>query len=234
MPCELMKQILLSVLFYTITSLLQAQTTFAEYDDMPVDFALNNAAEKNKPASPTPELSEIKKIDIKASKRYVDIRGDKDVQFSVTSNFARDYVWKFSDGSMISGMQNTQHTFKETGVYQVQVLASNENEVMRESIDIVVVDSKQGMKLEEMGTYVVFPSDNQLLLDVELNLPRKEKLLFVNIDDISGSGIYTKELRKVKRNQRVKLDFDTLEPGKYYITIKGKRFSSISKLIVAK
>lgn len=234
MPCELMKQILLSVLFYTITSLLQAQTSYAEYEDMPVDFALNSKTESSKSLTSAPELSEIKKIEIKASKRYVDIRGDKNVQFSVTSNFARDFVWKFGDGSMISGMQNTQHTFKDTGVYQVQVLASNEYEVMRESIEIVVVDSKQGMKLEEMGTYVVFPYDNQLLLDVELNLPRKEKQLFVNIDDLSGAGIYTKELRKVKRNQRVKLDFDTLEPGKYYITIRGKRFSSISKLIVAK
>jgi hypothetical protein len=113
-------------------------------------------------------------------------------------------------------------------------VASNEKDIWRENIEVVVVDSKAGLNLEEMGTYVVFPNDNQLELDIQLRMPKKEKNLLVDIADIEGSGIYKVDLGKVKRNQRVKVNFETLEPGKYYITLRGKRYSSISKLIVAK
>jgi len=231
-----MKQILLSVFFYTLIHLgAKAQTTYLEYDDLPAEVASNSLK-----TSATIEIAEstlpaeAKKLDIKASKRYVDLHGDRNVQFSVNSNYAKDFVWKFGDGSIVSGFQNTNHIFKEVGTYQVQVVASNEKDIWRENIEVVVVDSKAGLNLEEMGTYVVFPNDNQLELDIQLRMPRKERKLLVDITDISGDGIYNVNLGKVKRNQRVKVNFESLDPGKYYITLKGKRFSSISKLIVAK
>lgn len=231
-----MKQIILSVFFYTFFHLgTQAQTSYLEYDDLPTEVASNVA----KPAS-SKEIFETNasviehKLDIKASKKYVDLHGDRNVQFSVNSNYAKDFVWKFGDGSIISGFQNTNHTYKDVGTYQVQVVASNEKDIWRENIEIIVVDSKAGLNLEEMGTYVVFPNDNLLELDIQLRMPKKEKNLLVDIADIEGSRIYKVDLGKVKRNQRVKVNFETLEPGKYYITLRGKRFSSISKLIVAK
>lgn len=231
-----MKQILLSVFFYSLIHFgAQAQTTYLEYDDLPIEVASNTTK-----TSTSKELAEsllpadAKKLEIKASKRYVDLHGDRNVQFSVNSNYAKDFVWKFGDGSIVSGFQNTSHTYKDVGTYQVQVVASNEKDIWRENIEVVVVDSKAGLNLEEMGTYVVFPNDNLLELDIQLRMPKKEKNLLVDIADIEGSGIYKVDLGKVKRNQRVKVNFETLEPGKYYITLRGKRFSSISKLIVAK
>jgi hypothetical protein len=173
-------------------------------------------------------------LNIKASVIHLDLAKEKKIEFSARSEWATSFVWKFGDGSTTSGFQHVQHEFKKPGTYEVTVLATNEKEVAKKSIQVVVVDRTADLELEEMKTYHVFPADNKLEANFQLNLPKREKNLMLEMKDIAGSRIYQFPLGKVRKKQKIRVDLQNLEPGKYYAVLKGKRYSLVSKIIVAR
>lgn len=185
-------------------------------------------------ASKLIDMEEAEGIEIKASRINVDLRSEKEVEFSVRSAWAKDFVWKFGDGSTMSGFRHVKHKFEKPGIYQVTLVASNENVTKKKSIEVRVTDTSEPMELEEMQQYIVFPSDNKLELDIRMNLPRKEKNLQMEVKDISGDVILLQSLGKVKKREVVKIDLQDLEGGKYYAVLKGKKFNLVSKLVVAR
>ncbi len=173
-------------------------------------------------------------LDIKASALHLDLSKEKKIEFSARSEWATNFVWKFGDGSTTSGFQHVQHEFKKPGTYEITVLATNEKEVAKQSIEVVVVDKKAALELEEMEHYYVFPADNKLEADFQLNLPKREKNLMLEMKDIAGSRIYQFSLGKVRKKQKIHVDLQHLEPGKYYAVLKGKRYSLVSMITVAR
>ncbi|MCB0819534.1 MAG: PKD domain-containing protein [Bacteroidetes bacterium] len=173
-------------------------------------------------------------LDIIASARQIDISKGNEVEFSARSQWAENFVWKFGDGSTTSGFQHVKHRFPGPGHYEVTLLATNDKEVARQIISIEVIDSKATLELEEMKQYYVFPTNNKLEAEVTMNLPRKEKHMMLEMKDIAGTRIYQFEIGKVRRNQKIKVDLRDLEAGKYYAIFKGKRYSLVSKIIVAR
>ncbi|MEX1189188.1 MAG: PKD domain-containing protein [Bacteroidia bacterium] len=173
-------------------------------------------------------------LDIKASALHLDLSKEKKIEFSARSEWATNYVWKFGDGSTTSGFQHVQHEYKQPGSYEVTVLATSNKEVAKQTIKVVVVDKSAALELEEMEHFYVFPADNKLEADFQLNLPKKEKHLTLEMKDITGSRIYQFEIGKVRRKQKIHVDLQNLEPGKYYSVLKGKRYSLVSMIIVAR
>lgn len=189
------------------------------------------ALEKNSSTS-TDESYAANIFLVKASKVFVDFNSNAPVEFSAIAPWATDYIWKFGDGSVISGIQNASHLFKTPGVYKVSVTASNANQIQNETIEIKVIDNGNYLKLEEMGHFVVFPVDNKLVADIQLDLPTRERKLYIEIQDIEGNQVIERMVGKVKKKQKVKLDMNDLAEGKYYAILKGKRFSMISKITI--
>lgn len=180
------------------------------------------------------ESFEAKSITVKASKLVVDYNQGAKVEFSAIAPWATDYMWKFGDGTVLSGIQNASHTFKQPGVYRVSVSASNANEIKKEVIEIKVIDNQKGIKLEEMGHFVVFPTGNKLITDIQLDLPTREKKLFVELQDIAGERVIEQLVGKVRKRQKIRLDFGEIPEGKYYAILKGKRYSMVSHVTVIK
>jgi hypothetical protein len=197
------------------------------FDELPKAAA---AAEKNSRA--IDESFAANTITVKASKIFVDFNQNPNVEFSAIAPWATDYLWKFGDGSVLSGVQNATHTFKQPGNYRVSVAASNDHQIQNEIIEIKVIDNQHGIKLEEMGHYVVFPTGNKLETEIQLNLPTRERKLYVELQDISGEHVTEQLVGKVRKKQRIKLDFGEIPEGKYYAVLKGKKFSMISKITV--
>jgi hypothetical protein len=173
-------------------------------------------------------------LEIKASRMHVDFNSEQEVEFSARTSWATDFVWKFGDGSTLSGFQNVKHQFSSPGKYKVTLLASNEVEVAKQEIEIEVIDNSAPLELEEMKHYIVFPHDNKLQADVQLNLPRKERNLVFQILDVEGNPINNYEIGRVKKRELIHVDLRNLENGKYYAVIKGKRYSLVSKLTVTR
>ena len=173
-------------------------------------------------------------LSIRASSLIIDLASEQEVEFAANSSWANEFVWKFGDGSSLSGFRNVSHKFSKPGKYQVEVIASNKDEISRKTIEIEVVDQSAPLELEEMEHYIVFPHDNKLEVDVRLNLPRREKKLHFEVQDVQGNQVYQFEVGRVRRKQLIHIDLQNLESGKYYTVLKGKRFSMVSRLTVAR
>lgn len=199
------------------------------FDDLPKNKPVNTSN-----AKVIEEHFAENTITVKASKLVVDYNQGAKVEFSAVAPWATDYMWKFGDGTVLSGLQNTSHTFKQPGVYKVSVAASNDQEIKREVIEIKVIDNQKGIKLEEMGHFVVFPTGNNLIADIQLDLPTRERKLFVELQDIEGERVLEQLVGKVKKRQKIRLDFGEIPEGKYYAVLKGKRYSMVSRITVIK
>jgi hypothetical protein len=173
-------------------------------------------------------------LDIRTSKVHIDLSKERQVEFSARSEWATNFVWKFGDGSILSGFQHVKHEFKQPGTYLVTLIASNNEEVAKKTMEVTVVDPSAALELEEMEHYIVFPADNKLEVKIQLNMPKREKHLVMEMQDISGASVYQFEVGKAKRKELIHVDLSNLEAGKYYAILKGKRYSLASKVTVAR
>jgi hypothetical protein len=191
---------------------------------------LNEEYREPKKASPAKSLD----LKIKASRLHVDLKNERQVEFSANTGWATDFVWKFGDGSTMSGFQHVKHEYRKPGKYEITLLASNKEHVARQTIEIDVVDNSQPLELEEMQHFIVFPSDNKLEADIQLNLPKREKHLLLEIKNIEGERVFEYEVGKVRKTEIIHVDLQNLDAGKYYAILKGKKYSLASRLTVAR
>ena len=54
-------------------------------------------------------------LEIKSSAVYVDLGQEQEVEFSARSGWADQFVWKFGDGKVTSGLQHVKHQFTKPG-----------------------------------------------------------------------------------------------------------------------
>ena len=176
----------------------------------------------------------VKDLTIKASRIHVDLNKETEVEFSARTGWATDFVWKFGDGTVLSGFQNVKHRFKSPGIYEVTLLASSDSKNVKKSIEVNVIDTSAPLELQEMEHYIVFPSDNKLEAEIKLNLPRRERHLKLQIQDVEGRDVFEYEIGHVRKNEQIHVDLQNLESGKYYAVLKGKKYNLVSRLTVAR
>jgi len=177
---------------------------------------------------------QILDLDIKTSKVHIDLSKERQVEFSARSEWATNFVWKFGDGSTISGFQHVKHEFKEPGTYLVTLIASNNDEVAKKSLEVTVIDPNAALELEEMEHFVVFPANNKLEANFQLNMPKREKHLVLEMQDVTGASVYQFEIGKARKKELIHVDLRNLDAGKYYAVLKGKHYSMVSKITVAR
>lgn len=197
-----------------------------------VDLLAELNEEYSAPKAKTPAKS--LDLEIKASNLTIDLKKNKQVEFSARTAWATNFVWKFGDGSTMSGFQHVKHEFKKPGKYEVTLLASNKEQVAKQTIEVNVVDNSAPLELEEMEHYIVFPANNSLEVDIQLNLPRKEKHLLLEVKNVEGERVFEYEVGKVRKTELIHVDLQNLEAGKYYAVLKGRRYSLVSRLTVAR
>jgi len=175
-----------------------------------------------------------KELELKVSKQKIVLGRDSMVEFSAKSKWAKDYIWKFGDGSSLSGFQHVQHVYEKPGKYHVILIASNDDEASRKEIEIEVLANPSALEIKEMGHYFVFPNNNKLITDIQLDLPKREKRFRVEIKDNRGVRVFEKKYGRVKKDQIITLDLSNLEDGRYYAILKGKKYSVLSKVTIVR
>lgn len=210
------------------------QTDALAFDASAADSEILSALSEDYESQAKAEASRAGDLEIKVSRIHVDLRKEKEVEFSARTKWAREFVWKFGDGQMIAGQQHVKHSYTKPGTYEVVLLASNGDQSARKTMQVVVVDSSQPLELEEMEHYVVFPVNNKLETDIQLNLPKKEKDLVFQVQDVEGTPLFEYSLGRVRKNERVRVDLREIPDGKYYAVLKGKKFSLVSRLTIVR
>ena len=239
-----MKRTLPSIFLGLVGSLVARSDVHAQTDPAGSELtALNHKladvdllAELNEEYREPKKTSPAKSLDlkIKASRLHVDLKNERLVEFSANTGWATDFVWKFGDGSTISGFQHVKHEYRRPGKYEITLLASNKEHVARQTMEIEVVDNSAPLELEEMEHFIVFPSDNKLEAAIQLKLPRRERHLLLEIKNIEGERVFEYEIGKVRKTEIIHVDLQNLDAGKYYAILKGKKYSLASRLTVAR
>jgi hypothetical protein len=101
-------------------------------------------------------------------------------------------------------------------------------------MEVTVVDNSKPLQLEEMEHYVIFPHDNKMEAEIQLDLPRKEKHLTFEIQDCEGNKLMNQEIGRVKKHSLIKINLQSLADGKYYAILKGKKYSLVSRITVVR
>lgn len=171
-------------------------------------------------------------LHIKVSRLRIDLARESEIELSARTGWAKDFVWKFGDGKVTSGFQHVKHKYERPGKYQIILLASNGDKIERQQLEVEVTDSRAPLELQEMEHYIVFPHDNKLEARVQLNLPKKERKLRFQIQDIEGHEVFEYSLGRVRKREIVNVDLKNLPDGKYYAVLKGKKYSLVSRLTV--
>jgi len=97
-----------------------------------------------------------------------------------------------------------------------------------------VVDNTKPLELEEMEHYIIFPHDNKMEADIQLDLQRKEKHLNIEVQDWEGNKVLQREIGHVKKRSLIKVDLQDLPNGKYYAILKGKKYSLVSRITIVR
>jgi hypothetical protein len=173
-------------------------------------------------------------LDIKTSALYVDLGKEQDIEFSARTGWADQFVWKFGDGKITSGVQHVKHRFSKPGKYKVTLIAANSEQSAKKQIEITVVDSRKPLELEEMEHFIVFPQNNKLETDIKLNLPKRERKLRFQVQDIKGNQVFEHMVGRVGKKETIRVDLQNIPDGKYYAVLKGKKYNMVSRLSVVR
>jgi PKD repeat protein len=173
-------------------------------------------------------------LEIKSSAVYVDLGSEQEVEFSARTGWADQFVWKFGDGKITSGVQHVKHRFSKPGKYKVTLIAANSEQSAKKQIEVTVVDSRKPLELEEMEHFIVFPRNNKLETDIKLNLPKRERKLRFQVQDIKGNQVFEHMVGRVGKKETIRVDLQNIPDGKYYAVLKGKKYSMVSRLSVVR
>jgi PKD domain len=118
------------------------------------------------------------------------------VDFYNTSESAIDYVWMFNDGTMNSEESNPTHVYNARGIYQVVLIAKDENCESNSTKTIRIVEPKdEGNSLSPDIMAVL--TDNGVQIRFFLNEPRQLKISAYTILGqqliVPFTDIYTRE-----------------------------------------
>jgi len=175
--------------------------------------------------------SELPAIQFTASSVTLNINIDPTVTFTNETNGATSYLWSFGDGNF-SEVVSPEHTYLQTGVYEVVLTAFNETCAIQDSITITVSEftSTQSLDLASSISISPNPAHSYFILKVEQG---KELNTSVQIEmlDVKGRQILKQMVFDSSENQ-MEVNIGSLTPGLYLVRLTSERDTVVKKLII--
>ncbi|MCK9611805.1 MAG: C25 family cysteine peptidase [Bacteroidales bacterium] len=154
---------------------------------------------------------------------------DNTVAFTNTSTNAVSYSWDFNDGNF-SEEENPVHTYMENGNYYVSLTAGNAcgDSTLTDTITITCVGINETNDIQNISV-----TPNPATGNIFLNWSGKaEKNIKIEITDITGRQVFSKELLSAQGNNSCKIDLQNLTGGIYFVNLKKEEKAYVSKLII--
>jgi PKD repeat protein len=146
------------------------------------------------------------------------------VSFENLSICANTYLWEFGDGES-SSEESPVHEYKESGLYQCNLMVSNDigEDYFSMEIEIVSIEENKGL----YKAFSIFP--NPVIADVSI----RSDMPFdaIRIYDPHGALVYN-ELTNNTNNYKINLRY--LENGFYIMGLKTQKGITYGKLTIAR
>ncbi len=137
------------------------------------------------------------------------------VQFTNQSVWATSYVWDFGDGTQ-SALENPQHTYAQSGTYQVELLASGfcGNVFKTQSVMLVF-----GLNEEAINQLKVYPNPATDWLTIELRL-RQAASVSVHIYNLLGKVVWQQKTDGKTLTVDERIDVSAWPKGIYILKVE--------------
>ena len=152
------------------------------------------------------------------------------IQFNNLSSDALNYTWTFGDGNM-SSVISPLHFYDEAGIYEVQLIASNEcgSDTMVMTLEYVPVSINE---LSEITSLTVYPNPTSGSFEFNLTLKEQsERKLQVSILDLLGRELEQKEYTVFNGTLNSSFDISDLPSGLYYLEFESEGRKTVERLI---
>ena len=152
------------------------------------------------------------------------------IQFNNLSTDASSYTWTFGDGNM-SSVISPLHFYDEAGVYEVQLIASNEcgSDTMVTTLEYVPVSINE---LSEITSLNVYPNPTSGSFEFSLTMAEESvRKLQVSLLDLLGRELEQKEYKVLNGSLNSGFDISDLPSGLYYLEFESEGRKTVERLI---
>ena len=140
------------------------------------------------------------------------------------------YQWFFGDG-ISSTESSPQHTYAESGVYTIQLIANNlcGSDTLSETI---MIDEITSTTLPDfLEAFHVFPNPNNGHFVVNLQ-GQAQSQITIGLTDILGQEVFIKSYSFIAGQLNQSFDFQKLSSGTYLLSIDSERGKIFRKVII--
>ena len=132
---------------------------------------------------------------------------------------------------MTSTENSPQHTYATSGVYAIQLIASNlcGTDTLRATI---IVDETTGTTLPDfLETLHIFPNpnDGHFLINIQ---GQAQSQITIGLTDVLGHEVFTKSYSFTSGQLNQSFDFQNLSSGTYLLSIDSERGKVFRKVVV--
>ncbi|MEY3369283.1 MAG: hypothetical protein RI973_2438, partial [Bacteroidota bacterium] len=159
------------------------------------------------------------------------ISSDSVVTFTNASQNASSYSWDFGDGNN-STEENPVHTYQQSGLYKVKLIATNScgPRTSQEDVNIVL----NSLSETDGGTSIwIQPNPSNGNFDLMLQLAKADELR-LSLSDLSGREIRAMEVNAPGGGMSVPFRLEDLPGGTYLLRVTGLTGSQTLKVQVSR
>jgi PKD repeat protein len=167
------------------------------------------------------------KIEAKPIAAYTVIANGPELRFTNTSLRAKEIVWDFGDGTS-STENNPKHTFKQKGVYIVQLTVRNEcgSSTYKRGISLDFVASNDAQDLTAINVYPN-PSTGLFTIDFTQSIPDAFQ---ISVRNVLGQEVFKKQITAKDKGTEETIDISGSPKGNYILELRTSKKSSFAKL----
>ncbi|MFN4123642.1 MAG: T9SS type A sorting domain-containing protein, partial [Flavobacteriales bacterium] len=157
------------------------------------------------------------------------------IEVMVNSDNATFMSVNMGDGTIYNGMNLVSHAYDQIGTYNVIITVNNEFCTSTYSAVVnVTAPVTTGINNLESNQIAVFPNPAKETANVLINLQSNEGNLTMNITDVNGKVVISRQISSQAGLFNEVIDIRNLDSGVYQISVQGAKFNAVKKLVVAK
>lgn len=151
--------------------------------------------------------------------------GTGKVDFTNASINASSYAWRFGDGT-VSAVQNPSHTYLMAGMYNVELIAYNNNC----SNDTITKTVSVTVGIEDIfidGKILIYPNPSNGIFNLSMK-DISSKKANVKVTDAQGKAVYNRQMNNINEVFETQIDLTKVSAGVYflYLELDDKKYQT--------
>jgi len=168
--------------------------------------------------SPRIEINAIVSDTLKPQPLFEFTIEDPSIQVKNKSNYSSSYYWDFGDGDF-SLLKNPNHTYSNNGLYEIELIASNDCGIKSYTKNIQIVNTSIKNINNNNNSIKIFPNPATNIINIEFNTIFRNKIS-VKLINTLGQEIENNSIYMNSKNSIISINTQNIQRGVYIIMIE--------------